>query len=391
MNPALLLKKDLHFQNGVDLPPLGDFKQECEHLLYKAKLQKKTYIGYPGNQHFDIGFLLPFMKMNMNNIGDPSDDGSMRMHTKKIEQKVIHWLSAVFGHQPSRMWGYTTNGGTEGNLYAMYLARELFPKGVAYYSSASHYSVPKILRLAKIEGICVDTSSKGAICLQSLRKSILEHLDRPAIFFANIGTTMFGATDDILGIKKIIQETALKSSFFHFDAALSGMILPFHRETRGLFSHADSIAISGHKFIGAPFPCGAVLTKTDHQGFLSSEVSYINAKDTTISGSRNSLTPLLMYQYFCKYGYAGIAEKVSQCMEKTEKALDLFQKHRIKSWKNPYSITLVFEKPPKKILDRWQIACEGPWAHLVLTDSVDLSTVESLLEEILREKHLGSE
>ena len=53
-------------------------------------------------------------------------------------------------------WGYCTNGGTEGNMYGLFLARELHPEGLVYYSEDTHYSVNKILRclhLTRIAGI----------------------------------------------------------------------------------------------------------------------------------------------------------------------------------------------------------------------------------------------
>ena len=34
---------------------------------------------------------------------------------------------------PKETWGYCTNGGTEGNMYGLFLAREIYPKGIVYY------------------------------------------------------------------------------------------------------------------------------------------------------------------------------------------------------------------------------------------------------------------
>jgi len=59
----------------------------------------------------------------------------------------------------------------------------------------------------------------------------------------------------------------------------------------------DSIAISGHKFVGCPMPAGIFLTRKKYiQKILeNSDVSYVGTKDTTISGCRNGLSALLLW------------------------------------------------------------------------------------------------
>ena len=36
--------------------------------------------------------------------------------------------------EPEDAWGYMTSGGTEGNMYWLYLAREMFPNAMFYFS-----------------------------------------------------------------------------------------------------------------------------------------------------------------------------------------------------------------------------------------------------------------
>ena len=52
-----------------------------------------------------------------------------------------------------------------------------------------------------------------------------------------------------------------------------------------------SISISGHKLIGAPLPCGIVLTRRHLVETLGRAVELVGVNDTTLSGSRNGLTP----------------------------------------------------------------------------------------------------
>ncbi|WP_218279902.1 pyridoxal-dependent decarboxylase [Verrucomicrobium spinosum] len=91
-----------------------------------------------------------------------------------------------------------------------------------------------------------------------LRETLRIHRDVPPIIFANIGTTMKGAVDNLHKIRAILDELAITNAYLHADAALSGMILPFVADPQpwDFAGGADSISISGHKFLGSPLPCG---------------------------------------------------------------------------------------------------------------------------------------
>jgi glutamate/tyrosine decarboxylase-like PLP-dependent enzyme len=43
-----------------------------------------------------------------------------------------------------------------------------------------------------------------------------------------------------------------------------------------------SVSVSGHKFVGAPVPCGVVITRKRYVKALSTDVEYLNSRDATI-------------------------------------------------------------------------------------------------------------
>ena len=43
-----------------------------------------------------------------------------------------------------------------------------------------------------------------------------------------------------------------------------------------------SVSVSGHKFVGAPVPCGVVITRKRYVMALSTDVEYLNSRDATI-------------------------------------------------------------------------------------------------------------
>lgn len=52
--------------------------------------------------------------------------------------------------------------------------------------------------------------------------------------------------------------------FIHCDGALFGMMMPFLRQDAPMVTFKKpigSVSVSGHKFVGAPVPCGVVITR----------------------------------------------------------------------------------------------------------------------------------
>ena len=102
---------------------------------------------------------------------------------------------------------YITNGSTEGNLYGLYLARELHPDCMVYFSQDSHYSVSKNLHFLNMRHIMIRSQPNGEIDYDDLRETLRIRRDVPPIIFANIGTTMKEACDDVAVIQSILDET----------------------------------------------------------------------------------------------------------------------------------------------------------------------------------------
>lgn len=196
-------------------------------------------------------------------MGDPFTPGSYQLGTRGFEVEVLAWFAKLFRFPWEETWGYVTGGGTEGNLHGLYVARELYPNGIVYYSRDTHYSVPKSVRLLKMEHVVIPSQSNGEIDYADLRENIEAHRHVPPIILANIGTTMKEAVDRVDHIRGILTDLSIASSYIHADAALAGMTLPFMDDpppfdfTAGI----DSISVSGHQFIGSPIPCGVVLEK----------------------------------------------------------------------------------------------------------------------------------
>ena len=352
-------------------------------LLESIRAEESWQVGYPVNQTFDYSPLASFLCLALNNIGDPFHQTNYRANTHQFEREVILHFASLTRLNPRDAWGYVTSGGTEGNMYGLYLARELHPDGMLYFSEEAHYSIPKIARVLNMPHTTVKRQDDGEIDYDDLREMLTVQRERPAIILATIGTTMRGATDDIPRIKGILREVGITQHYVHADAALSGMILPYVDEPQpfGFDAGIGSISISGHKLIGAPLPCGIVVTRKQHVEALGRAVELVGVNDTTLSGSRNGLTPLMLWYAINQLGEDAWRKMVNGMMDTAEYAVEQFNEHGIHAWRHRNSPTVIFERPPDPVFDKWQIAPQGEIAHIITMPHVDHATIDQLVED----------
>lgn len=359
-----------------------------ERLLSEYERLKKgneEFMGYPLAKDLSFQELAPFLDLQINNVGDPFTTSSLTVDTKNIEIEVIQFFANLLRAKQENTWGYVTNGGSEGNLYGLYLAREIYPKGIVYYSEETHYSVKKNLHLLNIPNIVIKSDIKGEMDYGDLKSTVLLNRRYPAIFFLNIGTTMKEAIDQVAKIKLIIQELAIKDYYIHCDAAFLGVILPFVPDSPAFDfrSGIDSISISGHKFLGSPIPCGVVLCKKSHSDKIGKSISYVDTMDTTISGSRNGLSPLILWYTLKKLGFDGLQKRVLQCLKVADYAERRLKEEGIQVFRNERALTLVIEKPSKEILNKYQLAVEGNIAHILAVPGITKQHIDHFIHDLL--------
>ncbi|KAK4253123.1 hypothetical protein QN277_010939 [Acacia crassicarpa] len=286
--------------------PFSELSMDSEeHLVqiiksYAQSLShnKMSFLGYPTNLEFDYEALAPLLHFHINNAGDPFMGSSYTLNSSAFEVCVLDWFASLWEIPKNQYWGYVTTGGTEGNLHGILVGREQLTDGVLYASEESHYSVFKIARICRIQCVKVATLKSGEIDCCDLKASLRANKDKPAIINLNIGTTMKGAIDDLDLVVQTLEECGFSCDRFyiHCDGALFGLMLPFVKQApRFSFKKPiGSIAISGHKFIGCPIPCGVVITRLEHMNVMSSDIEIIASKDSTITGSRNGHAPIFL-------------------------------------------------------------------------------------------------
>ncbi|AMH16096.1 aminotransferase class V-fold PLP-dependent enzyme [Citrobacter sp. FDAARGOS_156] len=345
-------------------------------------------IGYPESADFDYTILERFMRFSINNCGDWGEYCNYLLNSFDFEKEVMEYFASIFKIPFEESWGYVTNGGTEGNMFGCYLGRELFPEGTLYYSKDTHYSVAKIVKLLRIKSSLVESQPNGEMDYDDLIRKIQRDNEEHPIIFANIGTTVRGAIDNIAEIQQRIGQLGIKRDdyYLHADAALSGMILPFVNDPQP-FNFADgidSIGVSGHKMIGSPIPCGIVVAKRKNVDRISVEIDYISAHDKTISGSRNGHTPLMMWEAIRSHSWSDWQRRIEHSLNMAQYAVDRLQAAGIDAWRNKNSITVVFPCPSEAVWKKHCLATSGDIAHLITTaHHLDSSKIDELIDDVI--------
>lgn len=372
-------------QGTLGSTPLSDseIKGRLDELLSDVQSASRLQVGYPTNQTYDYADLSPFLDYSLNNVGDPFHTSNYRSNSHRFEREVVAHFAGLMRIAQQDAWGYVTSGGTEGNMYGLYLARELFPNAMFYFSEETHYSVLKNVRVLNARHIMIRRQDNGEIDYDDLYEMIRVNRDIPAVIMANVGTTMRGAVDDIPRLRGILDDLAVTNCYIHADAALSGMILPYVDDPQpfGFDAGIDSVSVSGHKMIGAPLPCGVVLTKRPYVERVGRAIEYVGVQDTTLSGSRSAFAPLLMWYAFARHGDEGFRKLVARSLDTAEYAVGQFNERGIPAWRHRNSITVVFPRPAPEVFLKWQMAPEGEITHIITMPHVTRAMIDELVDD----------
>ena len=224
------------------------------------------------------------------------------------ENQAMKWLVELTG-LPAGAFGVFTPGGTEANLSAMVTAREAWRarddanrglRGIVITSDGAHSSIKAMAKVIDADVIFVPTEERFEKDDLASAISTLSDEDRVRLFavIATAGTTNAGIVDDLDGLASVCEK---ENVWFHIDAAYGGGALaaPSVRHLFNGIERADSVTIDPHKWLFAPYDCGAIIyrhpeqAKTAHSQhgsyldiFFKSETTGFNPSDYQIQLTR---------------------------------------------------------------------------------------------------------
>jgi len=332
---------------------------------------------------------------------------------------------------------------------------------VAFFSEDTHYSIIKAMRVLRIPTFYevgkkhypthnpLSKSGKwthdfyevpslkgkngpGSIDVEKLAVLVnfFASKGHPILICCNYGTTFKGAYDEVKAIgerlmpifkknglidRKVVYDeeghTDTRNGFWiHVDGALGAAYMPFLEMAymQGKIDSSgpvfdfrlpwvNSIVMSGHKWIGTPFPCGIFMTKVKYQLFPPTAPEYINSPDTTFAGSRNGLSPIILWDFLARNSYEAQINRAIRC-----ESLASYAEEQLKSVRayhpsldlmverTPMALTVRFRKPNENIVFKYSLSCETiiingvehHYAHIFTMDAVTKELIDKFINDL---------
>jgi histidine decarboxylase len=344
-----------------------------------------TNIGFPAATDLDFSPLARFLGFMTNNLGDPQVDGAYPIHTKAQEREAVDKIATLLRAPAADRWGYVTSGATEGTEHALWMARTRFPQSVVYYSQAAHPCVPAAIERLAMRSVVVRTDVRGEIDYDDLTYQIDLRRDQAVIIVANIGTAITEAVDDVRRITALLDDLAVTRRWIHADAALSGIPLALvdagKRPGYDFADGADSIIVSGHKFIGSPVPYGVLVVRDSLRPDGSRHAIYTGSPNSTLSNSRSGLAALALWYTLREHG-PHLQHRAEQCRALADHACRALQAIGVAAWRHPYAFTVVLPTPAAEITDTWVLAAHGSDSHIICVPGMTRAHIDGLVAAI---------
>ena len=105
-------------------------------------------------------------------------------------------------------------------------------------------------------------------------------------------------------------------------------------------------------------PSGITIIKKE---FVASKyIEYVSNYDVTIGGSRNALTPYLLYKRIQQVGgKKGLKNRFLECLDRAKKYQQILTDNNINVFRHTNSITLVLRDIPLEIMKKWHAPTQG--------------------------------
>ncbi len=322
----------------------------------------------------------------LNNLGDPNVEGDYPHHTKTQEREAVGFVADLLRAPADDRWGYVTGGASEGTEHALWLARRRHPGGVVYHSVAAHHCVPNAVDRLAMTAVAVRADEHGEIDYEDLSGQVDRRRDRPVIIVANVGTAMSEAVDDVRRIARILDGLAITRRWVHADAALAGIPLalldPDARPGFDFTDGADSVIVSGHKFLGAPMPCGVLVVRDSHRPYATRAATYTGSPDSTLTNSRSGLAALGLWLTLRRHGSAGLSARAEQARDVATYTHGRLVEIGWPAHRHPHAFTVVLATPPAAVTAKWPLASQGGQSHIVCVPGVTRDQIDTFIADL---------
>ena len=393
-------------------------KKIDQALASTVNFESSKYLGYPVS-HLDENVFntngtsldnAPILKSfiaNPNNIGCHTLGKSEEAFkgSQELEKEVIRVLAVdIFKAEENQYDGYIATGGTEANIQALWVYRNLFKKKynatldemVILSSEDTHYSVHKGSNLLSVENVSipVEFNSREIIVeeLDTIVGKLVSEGKKYFMVISNMATTMFGSVDNPDIYAEILKKHQVVFKI-HVDGAFGGFIYPIsHKESTINFENPNvtSITIDAHKMLQAPYGTGVFLCRKGYiENALTKEAQYVDGMDLTLSGSRSGANAIAVWMILFSYGYYGWFEKINTLLLRTEWFCEQLNNLNIEYFRNPYMniVTLKSNFIPDDLAHRFGLVPDTHngghnWFKVIMMDHVEIDDLLKFVTEL---------
>jgi hypothetical protein len=288
-----------------------------------------------------------------------------------------------------------TTGSTMGNRVGIHTALAQYPDAYFYYSSATHYSIKKILRdndnithiwnrdnRSRFHQVPAD--DLGSMIPDELVNRALE--DRlycqlrsqkyEVVLLCNIGTTFVGGKDNIVELRRKLSMYAIDVAHIHVDGALDfgfasdNIILgPPGHATRGGRPVVQGITLSHHKVYGL---------------MVSGEVICYNPAGHLIPKS-TAIDPRVVFEtwlFHQMYSAKDLLRLRQYCLSNANRLRGLLNQAGFATRFNEKSVITIMERIPYWLMQEFNLAPEGDWVHHISMPHITPAAVDHFVTRI---------
>ena len=390
-------------------------------LNANVNFQTSKGLGYPvsrldenvfntSGSFLDSSPLLKSFIANPNNIGCHTLGKSEEAFkgSQQLEREIIQVLAIdIFKAKENEYDGYIATGGTEANIQALWVYRNLYKKQynatldemVILSSEDTHYSVHKGSNLLSVENVSipVDFNSREILKdeLDAIVKDLISKGKKYFMVISNMATTMFGSVDNPDTYAEILEKHNVTYKI-HVDGAFGGFIYPItNKESTINFEnpHVSSITIDAHKMLQAPYGTGVFLCRKGLiENVLTKEAQYVDGMDLTIVGSRSGANAIAVWMILFSYGYYGWFEKINTLLLRTEWFMKQMDALNIEYFREPSMniVTLKSQYIPKNIAHRFGLVPDthdgtNSWYKVIMMDHVEIDDLIKFVDALKKE------
>ncbi|MEE9350203.1 MAG: pyridoxal-dependent decarboxylase [Flavobacteriaceae bacterium] len=403
------------------IPKTEQNKRIDDALQKNVNFLTDISFGYPASKLDETVFSsdAPFLKdspllrsfvSNPNHIGCHTTGESEHAFegTQQLEREVLQVLAVdIFKCEDDSFDGYMATGGTEANIQAMWIYRNLFKREfkakqdeiVILCSEDSHYSMPKGANILNLDIAFVPVE----FYTREIQKEVLEDIvsseikkgKKYFIVVSNMATTMFGSVDDPNLFASVLQ--ANNANFrIHIDGAFGGFIYPINKEKTIVDlanKNISSITIDAHKMLQAPYGTGIFLCKKGLiENVLTKEAQYVSGMDLTLSGSRAGASAIAVWMILFSYGAYGWFEKISILLMRTKWLCDQLDALDVKYFRHPRMniVTLHSKNISDELVSKYDLVPDThdgshKWLKIVIMDHVELEDLMTFIADLKKQ------